>query len=96
MPGMSFIRKYRMALEMVGSPPQPPSAEIQVSLGVLTVVPVHQHGPSQNDASHCQTLGDFRGYFLGPPCYKTCRAPRKGLRGSPSSPGMLFSLMTWI
>lgn len=82
MPGMSFIHKYQMALEMVGSPPQPFSADIEVSLGVFPVAPVCQYGPSQNGGSYCQILGGFRNCFLGPPCYKTFRAPLKGLRGA--------------
>lgn len=53
---MSFIRKYRIALEMAGSPPQPSSAKIEVPLGVFTVAPVHQYGPSQSGASYCQTF----------------------------------------
>lgn len=82
MPGMSFIRKYRMALEMAGSPPQPFSADIEVSLGVFPVAPVRQYGPSQNGTSYCQILGGFRDCFLGPPCYKTFSAPPKGMRGA--------------
>lgn len=50
MAGMSFIRKYRMALEMAGSPPQPSSAEIEVPLGAFTVAPVSQYGPGQTGA----------------------------------------------
>lgn len=80
MPGMSFIRKYRMALEMAGSPPQPFSADIEVSLGVFPVAPVRQYGPSQNGASYCQILGGFRDcFFFGTPPHaiKPSGAPRK-------------------
>lgn len=77
---MSFIRKYRMAFEMAGSPPQPSSAEIEVPLGVFAVAPIHQYGRGQNGTFYCQSLQGFRNYFLGPLCYKNCRGSRKGLR----------------
>lgn len=76
MPGMSFIRKYRMALEMAGSPPQPFSADIEVSLGVFPVAPVRQYGPSQNGASYCQILGGFRDcFFWDPPMLLNLQGP---------------------